>query len=295
MWHDLWLWYHSSIVSHGRQPLLFALVAFVGTFVITRIITRLIRSGRGPFSNVSTGDVHIHHVVPGVVTLMIGGVLLLSSSRYGPWHSVGAVLFGIGAALVLDEFALILHLDDVYWSKEGALSVDAITVATVVLASVLFVAAPENPPGPDWTDPHVKALAPVMFFVFWMLPVAVTVLKGKLITAALAVINPVFGWVGAVRLAKPGSPVCAPALSDATAEVRPCPRARRGLGSGGLAPLRTWWSAHVFGLALTEPKPPGAAARAVESPSATDASPADPAPFADDGAEGAEPQQSATE
>lgn len=294
MWHDLWLWYHSSIVSHGRQPLLFALVAFIGTFVITRIITRLIRSGRGPFSNVSTGDVHIHHVVPGVVTLMIGGVLLLSSSRYGPWHSVGAVLFGIGAALVLDEFALILHLDDVYWSKEGALSVDAITVATVVLASVLFVAAPENPPGPDRTDPHVKALAPVMFFVLWMLPVAVTVLKGKLITAALAVINPVFGWVGAVRLAKPGSP-----YAHLRYRTRPLKfaraRARDAAWERRVAPLRTWWSAHVFGLALTEPKPPGAAARAVESPSATDALPADPAPFADDGAEGAEPQQSATE
>ena len=83
---------------------------------------------------------------------------------------------------------------------------DAITVATVVLASVLFVAAPENPPGPDRTDPHVKALAPAMFFAFWMLPVAITVAKGKLITAALAVLNPVFGWIGAVRLAKPGSP-----------------------------------------------------------------------------------------
>lgn len=252
-----WHWYHHSIVYHGRQPLLFALLAFIATFITTRVITRLIRSGRGPFNNVSAGDLHIHHVVPGVITLLLGGVLILSSSRTGPWLSVGAVLFGIGAALVLDEFALILHLDDVYWTKEGSLSVDAITVAMVLMASVLFASAPANPPGPDRTDPHVKALAPALFFVLWILPVAITVLKGKLITAALAVVNPVFGWVGAIRLAKPGSP-----YAQFRYQSRPHrmlrARAREAALERRVAPVRLWWSEHVFGLQLREgPEQPG--------------------------------------
>lgn len=269
MLDHLWLWYHHAIVAHGRQPLLFALLAFILTFVITRMITRLIRSGRGPFSNVSSGDVHVHHVVPGVVTLLLGGVLIMSSSRFGPWNSVGAVLFGIGAALVLDEFALILHLDDVYWSREGALSVDAITVATVVLASVLFVAAPENPPGPDRTDPHVKALAPAMFFAFWMLPVAITVAKGKLITAALAVLNPVFGWIGAVRLAKPGSPFAQLRYRTRPAKMARA-RAREAAWERRVLPVRNWWATHVFGLSLAEPAPTKAAEALLAQTTQTD-------------------------
>ena len=112
-------WFHRNIVEPGKLPLLLALTSFVLTFLITRIITRLIRAGKGPFRNVTPGGVHIHHVVPGVVLTVIGGFGAVGSGRHGFGAAVCAVVFGIGAGLVLDEFALILHLDDVYWTERG--------------------------------------------------------------------------------------------------------------------------------------------------------------------------------
>lgn len=240
-------WYRHEIVAPGRHLLFLATVAFVFTFVGTRIITRMIRSGRGPFGNVSAGDLHIHHVVPGVISLLVGGVLLLSASKFGPWLEIGAILFGLGAALVLDEFALILHLDDVYWKREGALSVDAITVALAVMTCALIVSAPENPPGPDRTDPHMRILGPALYVGLWLIPVAITVFKGRLFLAALAVLNPVFGWWGAVRLARPRSPWAALRYADKpTKKARAQARADRF--DRRVAPLRHWWSENIFGL-----------------------------------------------
>lgn len=74
-------WYSREVFEPGRQPMLFALLAFLVTFLVTRMITRMIRAGKGPFRNVSTGDVHIHHVVPGLIVLLLGGVLALGSSE----------------------------------------------------------------------------------------------------------------------------------------------------------------------------------------------------------------------
>ncbi|NEE54027.1 hypothetical protein G3M55_56670, partial [Streptomyces sp. SID8455] len=86
------------------------------------------------------GGVHIHHVVPGVVLTVIGGFGAVASSRQGIAAGVCAVIFGVGAGLVLDEFALILHLDDVYWTEEGRQSVEVVvlTVSLVVLVLAGF-------------------------------------------------------------------------------------------------------------------------------------------------------------
>lgn len=112
-------WFDQNFVEPGKLPLLLALAAFVLTFAITRLITRLIRAGKGPFRNVTPGGLHVHHVVPGVVLTVIGGFGAVSSGRHGVTAGICAVIFGMGAGLVLDEFALILHLDDVYWTEEG--------------------------------------------------------------------------------------------------------------------------------------------------------------------------------
>ena len=96
-----------------------ALLTFLVTFLVTRIITRMIRAGKGPFGNVSAGSVHVHHVVPGLIILLCGGVLALGAAQSSIWRQLAGVMFGMGAALVLDEFAMILHMDDVYWTSEG--------------------------------------------------------------------------------------------------------------------------------------------------------------------------------
>jgi hypothetical protein len=272
-------WWEREIVATGRLSLFLAMCAFVLTFVVTRAITRSIRAGKGPIKNVTSGDLHIHHVVPGVIAVLVGGVLLLAAGRVGFWHETGAILFGVGAALVLDEFALILHLDDVYWKAEGSLSVDAITVAMTVMAAALLVAAPDNPPGPDRTDPHFRALMPAVFVLFWIVPAAMTVLKGRIFLAALAVLNPVFGWWGAVRLARPGSPWAAFRYSDHPAKMVRATR-RAQAADRRVAPLKHWWSEHVFGLdrfELTSPADqPEEQAHTVTSGSVGQASKPDP-------------------
>jgi hypothetical protein len=111
-----------------------------------------------------------------------------------------AITFGVGAALTLDEFAMVLHLDDVYWSEEGRSSVDAVVTAIVVLLLGLVATAPfgaERGQEAAWEFWLVIALN-VIFVV-------ITFLKGKLKLALAGVVFPFFAMVGALRLAKPGS------------------------------------------------------------------------------------------
>lgn len=227
--------------------MLFALLAFIVTFLVTRMITRLIRSGRGPFRNVSTGDVHIHHVVPGLIILLLGGILALGSAERGLWRQVAGLMFGIGAALVLDEFAMVLHLDDVYWSSEGRLSADAVTLAAVVLFCALLIIAPNQPPTDEITGFWVNLVSAVFFIGFWLLPISITILKGKLWMAALALLLIPVAWFAAVRLARPGSPWAHFRYRKAPSkQVRA--RARSDKWHRRQEPIRNWISTHLFGL-----------------------------------------------
>jgi hypothetical protein len=112
-------------------PLLVCFGAFVITFLTTRTITRMIRAGRGPFHDiVSDSGMHIHHAVPGIILLVAGAFLAVGATGSGSgWEIVAAVLVGVGTSLVLDEFALILHLQDVYWADEGRISVEMVSLA----------------------------------------------------------------------------------------------------------------------------------------------------------------------
>ena len=240
-------WYAREIIEPGRQPMFLALIAFLLTFLATRTITRMIRAGKGPFRNVSTGEVHIHHVVPGLIVLLMGGVLALGSGQDGLWRQVAGVLFGIGAALVLDEFAMVLHMDDVYWSNEGRLSADAVTLTAVVLFSALLVIAP-NRPNPDAvTGFWLNAASSASFLVFWGLPVTVTFLKGKLWFGAMAIAFIPVAWVASIRLARPGSPWAHfryrhNPKKQARAQARADKWVRRQ------KPARDWIASHLFGL-----------------------------------------------
>ena len=119
----------------GRRELVTWLVlGFLVTFLVTRFVTHAIRTGRGPFRNASVGGVHVHHEVYGIFLLLGAGTAEFTYRPAAPWADVLAVLFGIGAALTLDEFALWLHLADVYWEERGRRSVDAVIVAAGLLA-----------------------------------------------------------------------------------------------------------------------------------------------------------------
>jgi hypothetical protein len=198
-------WFEENIIATQRLPLFVFFVSLILAFVVTRVHVRLIRAGVGWFRNISVGDLHIHHVVFGVVLMLVGGVtgLIVSASSTG-WYAVAAAVFGVGSALVLDEFALILHLRDVYWSEEGRTSVDALFVAVAVTGLLLLGLRPLT-----WQTPYgVPAggqLAAAALVVNLMLAV-ITLLKGKIWTGLAGLFLPVLLVVGAIRLARPGSP-----------------------------------------------------------------------------------------
>ncbi|MEU6458522.1 hypothetical protein [Streptomyces sp. NPDC047065] len=198
-------WWQRNIVEPGKLPLLLALGSFVLTFVITRVVTRLIRAGKGPFGNVQAGGVHIHHVVPGVLLTVIGGFAAVAGGRHGFGSAVAAVVFGVGAGLVLDEFALILHLDDVYWTEEGRQSVEVVVVTAALVGLVLAGFTPFGVDGVDQDELQDRASVVTTVagnFLFSLLALA----KGKARLAVFGVIVPVIALIGAVRLARPGSP-----------------------------------------------------------------------------------------
>ncbi|MFH8615847.1 hypothetical protein ACH4E8_12370 [Streptomyces sp. NPDC017979] len=197
-------WFHDNITEPGKLPTLLALAAFVLTFVITRTITRLIRAGRGPFRDVAPGGLHIHHVVPGVILTVVGGFGAVGSGRHGWAAGVFAVLFGMGAGLVLDEFALIVHLDDVYWTEEGRRSVEVVVLAA---ALALLVLGGFSPLGVDSLTPEERQnrTAALLTVLLNLLLVLVTFVKGKPRMALISVFVPFVAFFGAVRLARPGS------------------------------------------------------------------------------------------
>ena len=121
--------YFEHLASDLRRERMFlASVAFFLTFGIVRAITHAIRAHVGPFHNITHGTEHIHHLVWGILLLLVVGYLWLQEVGTGRgWlSSLTALLFGLGAALTLDEFALWLTFQDVYWSRQGRDSVDAV-------------------------------------------------------------------------------------------------------------------------------------------------------------------------
>jgi hypothetical protein len=138
-------------------------------------------------------------LVWGIITMMATGFLMFAFQPGSPWTEILAVLFGIGCGLTLDEFALWLHLEDVYWSTEGRSSVDAVIVATLLGWMVVAGIAPFDSGEQGSVLTIVAAVAANLVFV------VIAVGKGKLLSALLGVFIPFVAWVAAIRLAKPDS------------------------------------------------------------------------------------------
>jgi hypothetical protein len=87
---------------------------------------------------VSDSGVHVHHLVFGIVTMMLAGAVGFTVLGDSPYAEICAFLFGVGAGLTIDEFALWLYLDDVYWAEEGRVSIDATVIAAAVMGLILL-------------------------------------------------------------------------------------------------------------------------------------------------------------
>src|SRR5438128_1249385 len=183
---------------HGREPLLLLLLAFLITFALTRLYTRLARVYS--WGSASAGGIHLHHMVVGIVFILFSGIVEIAVRPTGTGRELLAILFGVGAAFTLDEFALWLYLRDVYWCPEGRSSIDAIVMGVLFAALLLVGTSPFGIHGGN----AGRLIAFVMIAVNVSLAV-VTLLKGKLTLGMLAVFVPLVGLVAAVRLAKPRS------------------------------------------------------------------------------------------
>ena len=125
----------------GQRAALLSWLAFTATFGAVRGITYSIKDGKGPFGNLSVGGEHLHHYMWGIGLVSgVGGVAVRGEETHRR-HPLVALSYGAGLALIVDEFALLLDLKDVYWAKQGRISVD-LGVGGSSLAGTYFAALP---------------------------------------------------------------------------------------------------------------------------------------------------------
>jgi hypothetical protein len=184
----------------GAAAALLVLLAFLLSFLFIRTSARLTRSVSWWPGGVESGGVHLHHLVWGICLMMLCGFLAFTGPLGTPWWHIDAIGFGIGMGLTLDEFALWVRLQDVYWAEEGRLSLDAVVVAASFAALVVLGTQPfglhsaGSIVGTAATVTVVLGLSVICF------------LKGRIFMGVFGVFIPVVGLVGAVRLAHPASP-----------------------------------------------------------------------------------------
>jgi hypothetical protein len=196
--------YRDGIVDTGRETQFLFFVAFLVSFGFIRTSAHMIRAQVSWWpGNVQVGGTHIHHLVWGIILLLINGYVGVAIHPGDPWREIVAVGFGIGTGLTLDEFALWLNLKDVYWSEQGRRSIDAVVIAAA-LSGMLVISLRA------WIDvttevaDGVQAVAGAAGLLGIILALA-NAAKEKFGMAIWSVLLPVVGLVGVFRLAKPHS------------------------------------------------------------------------------------------
>ena len=199
---DFW---NDQILAEEKQGLFLVLVGFILSFAFIRMSTRLMRSPRVPWwpgSVVSESGVHLHHLVFGIVTMMISGAVGFSVLGDSPYAEICAFFFGIGAGLTIDEFALWIYLEDVYWAEEGRVSIDATVIAAAAMGLILLGFSPFTfeTSSLDQTIASIASAAVVFGLV------AICFAKQRLLHGTIGFFVFPVALYGAARLGKPGSP-----------------------------------------------------------------------------------------
>jgi hypothetical protein len=214
---DIELAYRTHIEAAGKEYHFLILLAFLLSWGFIRTSAHMIHAQVSWWpGNVQTkGGTHVHHLVWGILLLLSMGYIGLSFDLGSPWFELVAILFGIGMGLTLDEFALWLNLQDVYWTQKGRQSIDAVIVTTCLLVISLLGLQ-------FWIDVHeafivllgiggeeLEGYETSLFLIPWQVLgvglAIVCILKGKTFMAIVGLFVPLVGLVGAVRAAKPGS------------------------------------------------------------------------------------------
>jgi hypothetical protein len=187
----------------GQRAGFLLLAGFLLSWLFIRTSARMIRAEVSWWpGNVETDSgLHIHHLVWGICLVLVSGFLGFALQPNDPWLDILAVLFGIGMGLTLDEFALWLRLEDVYWADEGRESVDAVVVALVFGGLVVLGAAPW-----EVADAEGSVAAIATAVAIHSSYCVICAIKGKVWMTVFGLVIPFVGITGAIRLAKPGSP-----------------------------------------------------------------------------------------
>jgi hypothetical protein len=197
---DFW---NDQLVEHGRQWLFLVLLGFVGSFAFIRMSTRLMRSPRVPWwpGSIESSGVHLHHLVFGIVLMMAAGTISFAGFATEVIYGLCAVAFGIGVGLTIDEFALWVHLDDVYWAEEGRRSIDATVIAVGVLALILLGVRPFSVD----TGSGAQIAASLFGLAVHFALVAICFLKYRMLHGLVGLFLPPLDVYGAIRIGKPDS------------------------------------------------------------------------------------------
>ena len=190
--------------DRGQRCGFVLLAAFLISFMFIRTSARLIRSPKvtwWPGSVETKSGLHLHHLVWGICLMMSSGFLNFALAPLSPWAEILGPRFGVGAGLTLDEFALWVHLEDVYWSQEGRSSLDAVVVATLLGGMIVLGLAPF-----DLANQEGSISSLVVFILIDIGLASLAIVKGKPLLGLVGIFVPFASIVGAVRLATPHSP-----------------------------------------------------------------------------------------
>jgi hypothetical protein len=217
----------------GPGAAVVVLVAFLVSFLAIRTSARLTRSVSWWPGGIETeGGVHIHHLVFGICLMLFCGFLAFAAPLASPWWHLVAIGFGVGAGFTLDEFALWVRLEDVYWSHEGRASFDAVVCSCAFAALVVIGTRPFGLDEPTSIVGTAIAVAVVLGLA------AACFAKGRVLLGVVGLFIPISALAGAVRLARPGSawakwhydPAKTAHAQARFADTRPLARANRRLG-----------------------------------------------------------------
>jgi hypothetical protein len=217
LWDDIRRAYDHQIQVPGKELHFLILISFVCSFSFIRTSAHMIRAQVSWWpGNVETkGGTHVHHMVWGILLMMGCGYVGLAVVPDSPWREITGIFFGIGMGLTLDEFALWLNLEDVYWEDKGRESIDAVVVTATlltlallglqfwidVLQSVLVYLGV----GGDSLSGSESTAVLVPLQILGLGFAVVCFLKGKKFAGIVGLFVPAVALFGAVRLAKPGS------------------------------------------------------------------------------------------
>jgi hypothetical protein len=193
-----------NLEDNHEQAVFLVLVGFIGSFAFIRMSTRIIRSESvswWPGNIESDSGVHVHHLVFGIVTMMAAGTLGFVSDGRTPFTEICALLFGIGVGLTIDEYALWVHLEDVYWEKEGRSSIDATVIAAALMMLIVLGVSPVVIDSSSTS----ALISSIVLTIVAFACVAICFAKGRVLHGTIGIFVAPIAFYGAGRIGKPSS------------------------------------------------------------------------------------------